>query len=309
MMFRDIQIIQDALLGDKQTRREHRTLVGRLPDIRLSLKHLPAPGGQDDKERPVFILSAGWRSGSTLLQRLILSDKETLIWGEPYAHCGLIPKLADSLLAFNESWPPQAYFVDGDAQRDLARTWTANLYPDRQHLWTAHREFFMKLFAEPAYSAGYARWGIKEVRLDASHAAYLQWLFPSAQFIFLVRNPYSAWRSYRARGCRWYAGWPFNPVFTPRAFGSHWHKLASDFIAAAKEGMGHLVYYESMEDQTIDLDCLEKYLGVAIDRSILKRRVGASRVESTQVLWAPKVELMLLRRAVSPLDQELGYRS
>ncbi len=37
----------------------------------------------EEDERPIFILSAGWRSGSTLIQRLIMSKERILIWGEP----------------------------------------------------------------------------------------------------------------------------------------------------------------------------------------------------------------------------------
>ena len=33
-------------------------------------------------EKPVFILSSSWRSGSTFLQRLITHSNEILIWGE-----------------------------------------------------------------------------------------------------------------------------------------------------------------------------------------------------------------------------------
>lgn len=42
-----------------------------------------------DCENPVFILSAGWRSGSTLLHRMIMADEKVMIWGEPYAHSNI----------------------------------------------------------------------------------------------------------------------------------------------------------------------------------------------------------------------------
>lgn len=33
-------------------------------------------------EKPVFIFSSSWRSGSTLLQRYITASGEVLVWGE-----------------------------------------------------------------------------------------------------------------------------------------------------------------------------------------------------------------------------------
>jgi hypothetical protein len=38
-------------------------------------------------DQPVFVLSAGGRTGSTLVQRLFISTKQILVWGE---HNGLL---------------------------------------------------------------------------------------------------------------------------------------------------------------------------------------------------------------------------
>src|SRR5258708_2685540 len=36
-----------------------------------------------DDECPIFLLATGWRSGSTLLQRIVSTDPNVLLWGEP----------------------------------------------------------------------------------------------------------------------------------------------------------------------------------------------------------------------------------
>src|ERR1700759_2808533 len=36
-----------------------------------------------ETEAPIFLLSTGWRAGSTLLQRILVTDPSLLLWGEP----------------------------------------------------------------------------------------------------------------------------------------------------------------------------------------------------------------------------------
>ena len=57
------------------------------------------------QEEPVFVLAAGWRSGSTLLQRILL--RKCLVWGEPYGLSGFIARMAESLESFSANWPEE----------------------------------------------------------------------------------------------------------------------------------------------------------------------------------------------------------
>ena len=44
-----------------------------------------SPAARAHGAQPVFVFSAGWRSGSTMLQRMIMENNpELLIWGEPF---------------------------------------------------------------------------------------------------------------------------------------------------------------------------------------------------------------------------------
>ncbi|MFO7619245.1 MAG: hypothetical protein R6W91_06285, partial [Thermoplasmata archaeon] len=72
-----LQTLQTALKGPAQAWAQHRQLVKGYTGIESGLAAIQSvcPAPKDDSSAPIFLLSAGWRSGSTLLQRLIMSDK------------------------------------------------------------------------------------------------------------------------------------------------------------------------------------------------------------------------------------------
>ncbi|MGE0486790.1 MAG: sulfotransferase [Gammaproteobacteria bacterium] len=309
-MLKDVTRLLAALRGTPRARATHATLRRRPPGPGAGLEILRGalpPTVDDDVEEPIFVFAAGWRSGSTLLQRLALSDPSLLLWGEPYDRCGLVPVLANMLRAFDREWPPAAYFGPVDDGDRLADRWVANLYPPLTALRAAHRAFFLELLGQPARARGAERWGFKEVRLGADAARYLNWLFPRARFCFLYRNPYDAWRSYRQRGAGWYREWPARPVLTPRAFGAMWRELTREFIDVAPAVGGLAVAYEALVSDPATVDRVEQYFGLQVDRTVLGKRVAGSGEARARPTWLPRAERWLLRSTVEPLATELGY--
>lgn len=303
------QTLMSALRGPVQARAAHRQALLQRPGIVRGVEQLhricPTPARADDEE-PIFLLSAGWRSGSTLLQRLIMSDSRILIWGEPYDECGLIQALAETTKAIRPDWPPADYYYDGAPPNKLSGNWIANLFPAAEDLRKGHRALFDALFAAPARRAGAPRWGIKEVRLGVEHGHYLHWLYPNARFILLYRNPLDAYRSYTRYGRNWYDTFPDKPVFTPTAFGAHWRQLMEGYLKDAEKLGALLVRYEDLVGERPPLDDIETYLGITIDRAVLGARVGSSE-RGGEMASVSGFEKWLLRRAVSPQAQHLGY--
>ena len=297
----------ESRIGPVAALRAHRRLLADLPDIPDGLKVAQARWGvaSADADEPIFILAAGWRSGSTLLQRLVTSGG-ALIWGEPWAHCDLVRRLADSMRAVEADYPPDHFFLGqreagADVRAGVDPEWIANLYPGAERLLAAHQAFFHELFRVPALDRGFARWGVKAVRLGIPHAEYLRWLFPRARFVVIYRNPYDAYRSYRVhRG--WYDRWPDRPILTPAAFGVHWRSLVESYLTA-EAPPGPIVSLEDLIGSTTTLDRLSRHLGLPLDRSVLERRVGSTRGETI----VPATEYRALRKAVEPVASDLGY--
>lgn len=302
----------EALFGSFSDRRRHKLMLQSIPSIEQAIDNICNRwdiSKHDGDGQPIFIFSAGWRSGSTLLQRLVLSKEKVLIWGEPYAHCDLIRKLGDSIRAFQGETPNDNFFIDyylDDAKGEfpLSDSWIANLYPMPLDLIESHRELFRRLYEEPAKNLGFNRWGLKEVRLNAEYALYLKFLFPSAKFLFLYRNPYNCYRSYKTFRT-WYDRWPNEPVFNAKQFGAIWNSLTESFFSLHTKVDGLLISYEDMAANKIDYSALENYLEVDIDKSTIDKPVPGKRMKNPNKL--SKIERSLLRSSVDPLASKLGY--
>lgn len=262
-----------------------------------------------DPERPVFLFSAGWRSGSTLLQRLIVASGEIAIWGEPLGETGLIARLAHALTLIDAQWPPDNFFARQGDSASLSDEWIANLTPDMAFLRRSHRALFDAWLGTSARQRfGTVRWGLKEVRLSIHHARYLKWVYPQARFLFIYRNPYDAYRSWK--GHRWVSEWPGYHSGSPMAFARHWRHLLAGYLDGHKGLDGVMVKYEDLISGRIDLAGLAASIGLrSIDPWPLERRIGSP----TAAQERSKPRLSAYDRAVitaigGRLVKDLGYR-
>jgi len=292
-------------------------------DLDRSLKDIENRWGEKtereaevDSAAPVFLLSAGWRSGSTLLQRLMCSTGQITIWGEPLGDTGLIPRMAMSLNAISPDWPPESYFSDSIELEEFSSNWIANITPPIDALRKAHRSFMDEWLAKTAGDTyGVEKWGLKEVRLTIEHAKYLKWLYPNARFVFIYRNLFDAYRSWR--GNTWsnenksFLDWPGYSSYSPFLYARHWKLLLSGYLEGYKEVDGYLVKYEDVIAGKVDMQELADYIGIdSIDSSVLLKRVASPDGVITKVKkkHITLIEKWILRMIAGKLLRDTGYR-
>jgi len=292
------------------------TITQGLDSLRRRFAIPDLPRGSE----PVFLMSAGWRSGSTLVQRLLASSGKLLMWGEPYDHCGLVRSMAGSVRAFGQpwppvnpqgDWPPAAYLVD-PADPPTGNKWIANAYPHPADLLASHRAFFDRLFEVPATAAGFERWGVKAVRLEGEHAGYLHVLYPDARFVFLHRNPWDAWSSYRRRHDErgaaywWYHQWPDEQVSDAAHFARIWRRSVESFLAWSTVVGASVVAYEDVVSGEA-LGTLADGAGVNVKKKILRKRIGGARADRGSDWSLPEEDAEAIAGQVGSAARRLGY--
>jgi Sulfotransferase family len=310
---KQFRILEEAFLGTRTARARHARYLGGPVTIEAAVNVICQrwPGViRGECSEPVFILSGGWRSGSTFLQRWLMASADILIWGEPYRYAEPIRLLARQVRAFADaSWPLGFFFADQyQSNVDFTQEFVANLYPSMQEFVNAHLAYFDRLFIQPCRRFNKTRWGSKEIGLTTDDAHYLRWLFPKARLLFLYRSPYHGYRSYR-QWRDWYSSWPDEPVFTASSFGRYWKHLTGDFVSNHEKVDGLLLKYEKLQAPDTRKR-LEDYLHMPIiDAADLPRvRDRFHRdVKGSDNRWVPGIEFLLLRRAVEPLASQLGY--
>ncbi len=267
-------------------------------DAKWSLAPLPTAN------RPVFLFASAWRAGSTLLQRLICSTDEIVIWGEPYGNAGLLNALAASsrpLLA--EDWLDPRHFPAGpEALHGMSGRWVANLYPRPEDLRASYRAQLDRWLQAPAQRAGVPRFGLKEVRCDVETAQFLHWIYPDARFVFLVRNPFDAWSSFK--GVSWVHTAPDRVVTTAAEFGALWQHNTSSFLRWTDRA-GLMLRHEDIVTGKIPLVGIGAHCGLkTISPAPLKRRLRG--IDKPPVQPTPE-ELGTLTEICGELANMLGY--
>jgi len=215
---------------------------------------------------PVFLFAAGWRSGSTLLQRLIMSSGKVLMWGEAGGALNVLHDVAERYAQMVGPGDVSFRYGMGGSGGDSLNNfrekgeagvheWIACMNMPEDAVHAGLRSFFDRVYADPASAMGYPRWGVKEVISGIETARFLRDLYPGAKFVFLVRDPFACLLSLKRR--RWLSGTVRNrPVVY---FSELWRDLACGFKDA---DFGFYLRYEDLISDDRTLKNLQDYLEV-----------------------------------------------
>ena len=261
--------------------------------------------------RPLFVLG-GHRGGTTLLQRVLNSYEDVVIWGE---HEGVLSPIAKAYFRGAES--AQLFRdVRPAGASDPRSDWQAWMSAVSRDEWDASfRRLVTSLFL-PAGATGIRHWGFKEIRYGTSDddraIELLATLFPDARFAFIVRNPFNMLASAHSRpeGPRSMAGVvrTCRRIATRFATFRRWHasgKITSDWIV-----------YEELCDARGGILGLVEALGHTLgpaQRDVIAAE-GDGRGSSfhdadVNARWRrlPPAWLAVARHALGPTARDLGY--
>jgi hypothetical protein len=252
---------------------------------------------------PIFVLCGGGRTGSTLLQRLLISTRQTLIWGE---HRGLLLPYLFQMVQGMRDWArfnSEAQFET--FRRDGHDAWIPIMNPESPWFVEGCRKFLDQALGEPARRLGYPRWGFKEIRYGGDAARFLQELFPGACFLFAIRDPADCLRSIKAT--RWY---PLAYESRPEAFLRRWVDVSrslADLQPTLPNSM--LLRYEdfvrSPDDHIRRIAALTAIPQERFDLAVLERKERGTE-KPPQVLDA-KDRAALADPEVRTLAERFGY--
>ena len=288
-----------------------RVTLPTVTQLAASLAALQSPSvaainADQDVEEPIFLLANGWRAGSTLLQRILVTDPRVLLWGEPLGEMAIFSGIAEALNRIS-GFPnlQEAFGKNNLSSSTMATSWIATLYPPGNDLRAAIRSLFDRWLRDPARHRGFARWGFKEVRLGATEACLLHWLYPKAKFLILSRHPYDCYRS--LADSRWHHVYYRRPdvrVDTAAPFARHWNRLATSWSDLPAGFPSYYLKYQDLVTGNVDFRKLESWLGIEVaEKTALSVFVGHTAARKC-LSW---YERLIIRHEAGPGMRALGY--
>jgi hypothetical protein len=141
---------------------------------------------------PIFIFGSGQRCGSTLLQRLLCTHPDILIWGE---HDGVLPGILAGFDRLREWHELFGHHYETYQSSGVVRNFIANMNPPAEYALEAQIQLLRNYWQKPALQLGKTIWGFKEVLYTAEVALKLRELFPTTKVIHITRHPFNCFTS------------------------------------------------------------------------------------------------------------------
>jgi len=283
-----------------------------LPSVQQLEESIAALQGSEDREddseteSPIFLLATGWRSGSTLLQRVLVTDPNVLLWGEPLGEMAMLSGMAGMLSRLSTFPDLTKRCAPDDATfSSLPTSWIATLYPPGKDFRLSLQALLTRWLGETARQRGFQRWGFKEVRLGAAEATLLHWLYPKAKFVLLSRNPYDCYRSLADSG--WHHLYHSRPevrIDSAAGLARHWNRIALSWSELPANFPAFRIRYEDLIGGRVDFRKLESWLGIEIREDLALSVSVGSTARRRRVGWC---ERLIISREAKAGMRSLGY--
>jgi hypothetical protein len=267
-------------------------------------------------QEPIFIFGFP-RSGTTLLQRLLNSYPDTLIWGE---HVAFLKSIAN---AYFQAWRNPDFFKSPTPLREILQDtkplthWQGWLNWVGEDEWRQlYRQFLESIFV-PGGLPGKRFWGWKEVHYMASKQQqilpFLVEMYPEAKYVFLVRNGFNTMASFTR--------WPrrSNLAEWKQEGCERWKRMVHSFREWHLSGRAQTFWirYEELVEGKGEvlrlLDSMEKSIGED-QWAVLKAETGRGSSFGTLTYNERWKQLSALRLGVAlacfgKLNRDLGYET
>jgi sulfotransferase family protein len=268
----------------------------------------------DVARQPLFLFGAA-RTGTTLLQRLLNSYDDVLVWGE---HAGMLEGVAEG---FYRGWDDPNLFRD---PRPLASILADSDPEERWQGWMSWytrddwRDAFRGLVERlllPEGLPGKRVWGFKEIRYLVRPTDrtldFLHELYPDAVFVFIARDAFNAIASTRrmATGA--------HTLVELKALCDRWTARYRAYRDWHRSGRvrSFWIRYEDLIEGRGELQALLGYLGKSFgdrQREVLAAEGGRGssfRDEGFNERWRrlPAAWIGVVHACVGGLNAELGY--
>jgi hypothetical protein len=263
---------------------------------------------------PIFLFGAA-RTGTTLLQRLLNSYDDVMIWGE---HAGMLEPIAD---AFYRGWDsphlfrerlPLADVLADSRPEERFQAWLG--WYGRDDWTAAYRNLLERLFV-PEGLPGKRHWGFKEIRYmsrpEDRTLDLLRLLFPESLFVFIVRNPYNALASTK----RLAEGAHTLSELRDLCARWRWRYEAYRRVFEADSSRSFWIVYEDLVQAKGDIHRLLGRLGKSLgerQQQVLEATGGRGssfRDDEFHARWKrlPATWLAVITASLGPLTGQLGY--
>jgi hypothetical protein len=254
---------------------------------------------------PTIITAPTARNGITLIQRLLNSTRQAMIFGENRQFVQTLPTLTITNYVNHQQGHAE---LEASRQKFLNETteyWSSNLWPDSGRYMMLTFEMFYKaamIYRQTAQECGFKHWGIKNPMTDRKMVHNLGQLMRTARFVVIYRNPFDVVASAKAR-----------QFITDQQQVTQYARQWQDNLQAVRDHPPNhlmLIQHEQLtaEPEPI-LQELESFTGLTgIDRSVLGRKIntfaapeGAGHAPDGYI--APE---SLTEQEVTVIEQEAG---